>query len=390
MITLDKLLQAVAEVEPILREHAPAAERERKLSDTAAHAMRDAGLFRMWRPQALGGHEVDPVTAFRVFEEVARIDSAAGWNLQLSTGFDLFGGWFTDGVAQEIFGAPDAILGGAFNPVRKAVPVDGGYRLTGQTPFVSGAHHDTWILGLAHIFEGDTPRLGPGGEPETLLTACPAGEVEILDTWNTMGMRGTGSHDVGISDVFVPRNRAASWVPLETPGEAYAGPLYRLSVWPAVAALAPPALGIARAAIEETIEVVTRKTPAYMKKTLRDRSVVHRQLAVAQGELASGRALLHTVFDELYEKAVAGERLTMQDKAGAQLAATHAIQSAASAVDRVHEIVGASGIREEYRFARHFRDVHVITQHGFTNTAKLESVGQIMLGMDPDWPFFAF
>jgi len=390
MITVDKLLQAVAEVEPILRKHAPEAERERRLSDSAANAMRDAGLFRMWRPQALGGHEVDPVTAFRVFEEVARIDSAAGWNLQLSTAFDMFGAWFSDDTAREIFGQPAAILGGSFNPVRRAVPTDGGYSVSGQTPFVSGSHHATWIFGLAHICEGDGPRLGPGGVPETLLTACPAGEVEIIDTWNTMGMRGTGSHDVRISDLLVPPHHAIPWVPLERPGKAYEGPLYRLSIWPAAAALAPPALGIARAAIEETIEVATRKTPAYTKKTLRDRSVVHRLLALAQGDLASGRALLHTVYDELYQKAVAGDRLTIEDKARAQLAATHAIQSAAKAVDRVHEIVGASGIREEYRFARHFRDVHVITQHGFTNTAKLESVGQIMLGLDPDWPFFGF
>ena len=110
-----------------------------------------------------------------------------------------------------------------------------------------------------------------------------------------------------------------------------------------------------------------------------------RQLALAEGSLASGRAYLHEVFDELFAKAEAGSRLSMEDKAKAQLAATHAIQASARAVENVHEIVGASGIREAYRFQRHFRDVRVITQHGFTNTAKLESVGKIMLGLQPEW-----
>ena len=390
MSDIDTLLEAVHEVEPILRKHAAEAERERQLSTEAAHAMRDAGLYRMWRPKAFGGLELDPVAAFRVFEEVARIDSAAGWNLQLSNAFDPFGVWFPDAAAEEMYSAPETIVGGAFNPMRKAVPVDGGYRLTGQIPFVSGAHHVTWFFGFANIYDGDTMRTNTDGVPDVLMTGCHRSEVEIIDHWNTMGMRGTGSHDVKISDVFVPEHRAAPFVPLENPGKAYQGPLYRLTVWPPIAALAPPALGIARAAIEEAIELATEKTPAYLTKTLKTRPVVHRELALAQAALASGRAYLYQVFDELYDKAVAGKSMTMEDKAAAQLASTNAIQVSARAVERVHEIVGASGIREEYRFQKHFRDVHVITQHGFTNMTKLESVGQIMLGLEPEWPFFAF
>ena len=390
MSDIDSLLEAVREVEPILRKHAAEAESERRLSIEAAYAMRDAGLYRMWRPKAFGGLELDPVTAFRVFEEVARIDSAAGWNLQLSNAIEPFGAWFADDGSEEMFSAPETMIGGAFNPIRKAVPVDGGYRLTGQTPFVSGAHHATWVIGLANIYDGETMRTNADGVPDTLMTACAANEVEIVDHWNTMGMRGTGSHDVKISDVFVPERRAANWVPLENPGKAYQGPLYRLTIWPSVAALAPPALGIARAAIEEAIELATEKTPAYLTKTVMTRPVVHRELALAQAALASGRAYLYQVFDELYDKAVAGKWMTMEDKATAQLASTNAVQASARAVERVHEIVGASGMREEYRFQKHFRDVHTITQHGFINMAKLESVGQVMLGLEPEWPFFAF
>jgi len=351
--------------------------------------MREAGLYRMWRPKALGGFEVEPVAAFRVLEEVARIDSAAGWNLALSTSVDMFGQWYDDNTAKEICG-PNSILAGSFNPTRKAVPVAGGYRLSGRQTFVSGVHQATVIFGLANIFDDGEMRVGPEGIPETLLTAFPANEAEIIDNWNTIGMCGTGSHDVNLENVFIAESWAVPWVPLENPGSAYDGPLYRLTIWPAVASLVPPALGIARAAIEETIELVTNKTPAYTMKTLKDRAVVQSQLARAEAKLGAGRAYLYDVYEEAWAEAVAARPITIELKAKMQLTLTHAVLECAAAVDLIHDIVGASGIREEFAFAKHFRDIHVITQHGFINASKLESVGQIMLGLEPEWPFFPF
>src|SRR5215471_13370100 len=120
------LLEIVRQIEPVIRAHADEAERERKLPDAVAEAMHDCGLYRLWRPKAFGGLEVDPMTAFRVFEEVARIDSAAGWNLQLSCGADAFGAYLPDRGAREIMGPLDTILAGSFFPPRRAIPVYGG------------------------------------------------------------------------------------------------------------------------------------------------------------------------------------------------------------------------------------------------------------------------
>jgi alkylation response protein AidB-like acyl-CoA dehydrogenase len=302
----------------------------------------------------------------------------------------MFGAWFSDSATEQVFGPEETILGGSFNPPRKALPVAGGYRVTGRTPFVSGAHGDTIFIGLANIWDAEMMRTGPDGVPITLLTAVPAEQAEIIDNWNTLGMSGTGSHDVALNDLFVPEERAVPWVPLRTPSKAYGGPLYRLTIWPAVAALAAPALGIARAAIDELVELATKKTPAYTVKSLRDRSVVQSQLAQAEAKLGSARAYLHDVFDKAYADAVDGQPITMEHKCRAQLASTHAILAAAEAVDLVHAAVGASGIRREYRFQKHFRDVHVITQHAFTSASRYESIGQILLGLEPEWPFFAF
>src|ERR1700746_1772800 len=147
---LAAFLEAVHEIEPIIRAHAADAEASRRLPDAVADAMRAHGLYRMWRPRAFGGLELDPMTAFEVLETVSRIDSAAGWNLQLVLVVDAFGAWLSDEGAEEIFGRPDSSLAGAFFPFRRAVAVDGGYHVTGRTPFVSGAHQGAWVMGFSH------------------------------------------------------------------------------------------------------------------------------------------------------------------------------------------------------------------------------------------------
>jgi alkylation response protein AidB-like acyl-CoA dehydrogenase len=389
MPAIDSLLKTVREIEPIIRCHAAEAERDCRLAAAVAKAMREAGLYRLWRPKALGGFEVEPVAGFRVIEEVSRIDSAAGWNLQIAVAHDMFAPWFGDQAAKEIFGF-DAIPVGSFNPARKAVPVVGGYRISGRAGFVSGAHHATAFLGFANIYDDGEPRLNRDGVPEMRLIAVPASEANIIDNWNTMGMRGSGSHDVEMQDVFIPEHWAVPWGPLQKPGSAYQGPLYRLTVWPAIAALVPPALGIARAAIDEAIVLITQKTPAYGTKTLKNQGVAQSQLARAEAKLGAARAYFYQVFEEAWQEAVAANPITIGLKARMQLAMTHAVLESAAAVDLIHEIAGASGIREEYAFSRHFRDIHVITQHGFINAGKLEAVGQIMLGLESEWPFFRF
>jgi hypothetical protein len=173
---------------------------------------------------------------------------------------------------------------------------------------------------------------------------------------------------------------------MKASSEAYSGPLYRLTVWPAVATVAPPALGIARAAIDELIELATKKIPAYTVKSLRDRSVVQSQLGQAEAKLGAARAYLHDVFDRAYAEAVNGKSITMEFKCKAQLASTHAILAAAEAVDLVHAAVGVSGIRREYHFEKYFRDVHVLTQHAFASASRLESVGQILMGSSRSGP----
>jgi indole-3-acetate monooxygenase len=202
--TGESLLEAVKSIEPILREHAQESEERSRLAKPVVEAMRQARLFAMWIPKSLGGLELDPMSAFRVVEEVSRIDSAAGWNLQLSIAAGPFGAWLPDEGAEEIY-SKDLIMAGALFPPAQAVPVEGGYRVTGRTPFVSGCHHCSWFIAPAHVMERTGPRT-ENGEPVTVLAFLPASDGEIVDNWDTLGMRGTGSHDVAIRDKFVPKH----------------------------------------------------------------------------------------------------------------------------------------------------------------------------------------
>ena len=390
-VTVDTLLDRVKDIAPIIRAHAAEAEEKRRLSRPVVDAMLQAGLYSMARPKAFGGLEVDPITMFRVVEEVTRQDSAAGWNLQIAAAASCNMAWLPDeGAAEILHSHPNTIIAGSFTPGRQAIPVDGGYRLRGQWPFVSGGHDCHWVFFIPQIMDGDQPRLNDQGSPVQHFMFLPADKAKILDTWHTLGMRGTGSDDVIVSDLFIPERHTAPMVPLAKPGTAYQGPLYRLTIWVPIALLAPPALGIARAAIDDLIALARMKTPSYTGSSLGQRQVVQRQVAEAEATLGAGRAYLYDTFQEAWETALQGVEITLEQKLKMQLATSHAVVCAAKAVELVHAAAGTSSIRNEYKFQKYFRDVHTITQHAFASASRYESVGALMLGVESDWGFFAF
>jgi alkylation response protein AidB-like acyl-CoA dehydrogenase len=381
------MLQKVHQLEPLLREHSLRAEVEHRLPDAVAHALREAGLYRMWCPQSLGGLELDPATTFRVLEELSRLDSAAGWNVQIQTAAQAFGAWLPEEGAREIFSG-DLILGGTLNPPIGLVPVDGGYRATGRSPFVSGCHQCTWFFGPALVMEGDAPRMVDGA-PEAMVVFFPASQAEIIDNWNTLGMRGTGSHDVTVTDQFIPARWTGPLAPLVKANRYFEGPLYRLKFWHSVAVLAAPAFGIARAAIDDFVSLATRKTPAYTATALRERPVIQSQLARAEAELGAARAYVYEALADAWGSALQGEWISAEQKVKLQLATSHGILAAARAVDLIFASAGTTAIREAALFQKYFRDVHTITQHAFGSASRFESAGQLLLGLDTDWPFFA-
>jgi alkylation response protein AidB-like acyl-CoA dehydrogenase len=377
------LMERVSELEPLIRALAPEAEIEGRVSQPVVDGLRESGFFRMFVPACLGGLEVDPVTGLQVIEELSRIDSAAGWNVGIGNASALFGAWFPEKVVREVYEA-DTVFAGAWNPPRTAVPVEGGYRVSGKTLFGSNCHNANWLLGLAHIEDADNAAIAE----TTFLTLIPMSECQIVQNWDVLGMRGTGSDDIIVDDVLVPSERVTPLGPITDACASFSGPFHRLSSWPAVAAQAPPALGIARAAIEHFVALATEKTPSYTANLLRERSVAQTQVAQAEAKVQAARAYLYTTFDKMWQRAQDGFGLEMEHRAECQLASSNAVTAAAEAVDLVFLASGSASFRNSKPFQRFFRDVHVITQHAFVSASRYESVGQIMLGVEPDWGFF--
>jgi alkylation response protein AidB-like acyl-CoA dehydrogenase len=376
----------VAEVEPVVRQYAASAERERRLPPAVMTALVEAGLLRTWVPRALGGLELEPVAALQLFEELSRLDGSVGWVVGNASFIAYACQILPDESAEELFADPRAVVAGAWNPPGTAVPVAGGFRVSGLWPFSSACHAATWLAGLCLVMDGETARVAADGTPVALAVFVKAAEAEILDTWHTLGMRGTGSDDIRVTDVFVPARRSAVMAPWEHPGRAYAGPLYRLGPWVASCQIAVTGLGIARAALEDLLVLATTKTPSYTQTGLADRPVVQDRIARARAWIDAGRSYLYTAVNDAWELAQRGPRLTASTGIPLGLAASFGLEAAVQAVDLVHGVAGTTAIRTEHRFQQYFRDVHTISQHGHASASRFESLGKLLLGRASDWP----
>ncbi|MGE3074446.1 MAG: acyl-CoA dehydrogenase family protein [Dehalococcoidia bacterium] len=250
----------------IVRDHSAQAETNRGISSQVHQAMVEAGLYRMFVPQTLNGLGMDAVAGFELIEAISAIDSAAGWNLQICAAPVGMAVLFPDDTVKAVFAQKDTVVAGGFFPPGVLQAVEGGFRLNGRWSFVSGCQHATWFVNPAIELRDGAPVLGPDGQPLVRVCLYPAMEAQIIDTWNPLGMRGTGSHDLVAQDVFIPQARSAFLRPFSvSPAPSFDGAFPKLGIMPTVLGNAVVALGIARAAIDESLEVIRTKTPAHFQ-----------------------------------------------------------------------------------------------------------------------------
>lgn len=378
----------VDRVAPALRASAAASEAARRLAPEAMEALIDAGIPRALIPAAYGGAELGPVEGVRLFEELAVVDSAAAWVGMLSAAGAWLLAMLPPRAAEEILGDPRAVVNGTLFPPLTAEPVAGGYRVSGRRAFASGCDHATWLQCQAIVLENNAPKIGPNGIPTALLVHFPADEAEIIDTWHTLGMRGTGSNDFRVSGVFVAEHRVWPMGPVAPVNPAYSDGLSRMGIWWFSPLVASVSLGIARAAISDLIELAREKTPSYTRVALADKPVVQDKLARARAAVDAARGYLYGALAAADEVVRTQPKLGIEQGIPLALAGSHAIEAAGQAVDLVHSCVGTSGIRDELRFQQYFRDVHTISQHAFASPSRFESVGKLLLGRESDWPFY--
>jgi alkylation response protein AidB-like acyl-CoA dehydrogenase len=312
-----------------------------------------------------------------VIEDVATQDGAAGWCAMIGTCNSHFGGLLPAEGAREIFANRDVVLAGTFRPTGVATAVDGGYRVTGRWPFASGIMHSDWLMGGCSVLDGDSPRRTASGAPVAKLMFFPRSDAHVLDTWYTVGLRGTGSHDFEVRDVFVPVRRTL-WFS-DPPVEP--GPVYN---FPAIALfstfIASVLLGIARHALELFKELAGGKKPTGSQELLRAGAVAQSQLGEAEGLLRAGRAFLFESLTDAWEIAGRGEPLSWLQRGLLWLSATQAATQALQAVDIVYRAGGASSVYASTHLERCLRDIRTASQHLTVMPTNYEVAGQLFLG----------
>ena len=356
-------------------------EESRRLPPEVVRALTDAGLFKVVVSRALGGEGASALTLLGVIEEVARADGSAGWCTMVGATSGLMSAFLEESVAREIYSPADAITCGVTAPMGRAIPVDGGFRVTGRWAFASGCEHSPWRM-VGTLVAQDPPERLPSGAPDVRCVLLRAEDTEVIDTWTTHGLRGTGSHDLGVKDVFVPASRTFSL--FSTPMRQ-SEPIHRMPFLGVLASgVAAVSLGIARAAIDEFVTLARTKSSLGSKRGIAHRELVQMAVVQAEAKVRSARAFLHERIEAADAETAGGEPPSLPTRALLRVAACNAATESAAAVDLVYTAAGGTSIYATSPLQRCFRDVHVATQHVMVASSAATLAGRVLLGVESD------
>ena len=383
------LVRAAAGLQPLLRELHDEIEREQRFPRALVEKMREAGLYRMVIPRSLGGYQADALTYLRAVELMAEGCGSVGWNLANNGIVQLVSLGLPDEGVHEIYaqspstpGAGTAVQGGG-----QGVPVEGGYRVTGRWSFGSGSPEASWMLGSFQILDDGRPRLSPEGKPLYWRGFFSRAEVEIVPgSWDVTGLRGTGSFDWTVHDVFLPERRTMvhAGVPLDNQWDRWPGVTYSLPtqcwIGPHHSAVIT---GIARAGIDALIELAGGKTPRGRTGLLCDNPQVQDAVGRADAILNAGRAYRSAMITELWNSVAAGKGTTLEQRARCRLASTYAADSARQAIDLVYRHGGSTSFKRDSRLAECWRDLHTVGQTVTLAPEWYPIGGRVYLGIDP-------
>ncbi len=362
---------------PLLAHEGDTVNQQRELTPPIVRALKDGNFFRLLQPRSIGGLELTPTDFTRVTEAVSAADGSTAWVVCQGNGCAMSAAYLDPAVAREIFGPVDGIL--AWGPPGspfEAEPVEGGYCLSGTWRFASGSQNAIWLG--AHVKVKGTK------EVRTLL--FPKSDVEMVDIWHTIGLRGTASNEYVLKDLFIPAERTMRRD--EAIDRREDGPLYRFSSGQLYSAgFAGVGLGLARGLIDAFLALPATKVSRGAAKPLRENNVVQSQLAQSEAKWLSARAFLHNTLDEIYDHVIRYGEMTERQSAMIRLASTWAIQQSRDAVNTMFHCAGSMAVFEDQPFERRLRDMHAVAQQAQGRQLHFESVGQIMMGLPAENQF---
>lgn len=369
-----ELEEAIGRASQLASELAASTERERALPARLLEALRETGLMRGGAPSALGALQAPPATTLSGAERIARGDASAGWCVSIAATSSLLSAYLPEEGAAEIFGDPAGVAAGVWAPRGRALVVDGGLRVSGRWSFCSGISHSQWLF-AGCVLEGPQG----DGAPVLRVAALPKAELEILDTWHTSGLRGTGSHDALADELFVPDHHVLALA--DGPARVDA-PLYRFPIFGFFAlSIAAAALGNARGAIDDLSRLAAGKAGQGSSRVLAERPATQAAVGEAEAALRAARSLYYEAIEEAWAAAQQDEPVPDSLRLGLRLAATHAVRTSAEVARSMYDLGGGTAIYEDSPLQRRFRDAHTATAHFQVNPATWELAGRLLLGL---------
>ncbi|OBK13364.1 acyl-CoA dehydrogenase family protein [Mycobacterium asiaticum] len=346
-------------------------ERERRLPPELVDRLNEAGLLRATMPREVDAPELEPSAALRCAETIARGDAATGWCVSIAITSALLVAYLSSDTRDEMFGGGTGVAAGVWAPRGRGRSVDGGVMVSGRWPFCSGITHADMLFAGCFVDDGPVPS----------VVALPKRDLQVLDNWHTLGLRGTGSHDTVADDVFVPRDRVFSLFD----GPVVDRPLYRFPVFGFFAlSIGAATLGNARAAIDDFTDLAGGKKGLGSTRTLAGRSATQAAVATAESSLSAARALYYEAIDTAWQASQHPEPVPVAARNRLRLAATHAARTSADVVRTLYDLAGSSAIYDGAPLQRRFRDAFTATAHFQVNEASRELPGRILLDQPAD------
>jgi 3-hydroxy-9,10-secoandrosta-1,3,5(10)-triene-9,17-dione monooxygenase len=381
-LSAENVLDAVRELLPALRERAQDTEDLRRVPDENVKGLQDAGFFRLMQPRRYDGLEASPVDFYRGVRLVSSACGSTGWVSSVLGVHPWQLAIYDDRAQQEVWGEdPSTLVSSSYAPMGRASAVEGGFTFSGRWSFSSGCDHAQWVF-LGGLIIGDE------GTPVDFRTfLLPRSDYEIVDVWDTIGLRGTGSNDIVVQDVFVPEYRTLSFMDTGRcygPGQAVnEAPIYRLpfaSVFST--SIAVPILGMAQGAYDAYVDWTRQRVRASTGTKAADDSFNQIRIAEAAAELDAAVLQIERNMNEQLAHAERGERIPMALRVRTRRDQVNATGAGINAVDRLFESAGGRALRTGTPIQRFWRDAHAGRVHAINDPEKVRVMyGQFELGL---------
>lgn len=360
----NEVLERVREVLPSIAERASWADEHRVVPEESIRQLVDAGVFRMLQPKRYGGAEVNPVLFYEVVRAVSAVCGSTGWVTAVLGVHPWQIGLFAEQAQDEVWGEdPDTLVSSSYAPVGRLVPVDGGYRMSGRWSFSSGCDHASWALLGGLVVE-------TAGKPVDFLSVLvPRSAYQVIDVWDTIGLRGTGSNDILVEDVFVPAHRVLrnyEQAHLRGPGQAVnSGPLYRMPFGAVFSTtITAPVVGAVQGCHDAYVTSMRERVRLSLGGG-RFAEDQFGQVAVARAASEIDAAILqmNRNIDEMYQRATAGEELPMELRLRTRRDQVRGTERALHAIDILFKTAGGNSLRRGNPIERAWRDAHAGSVH---------------------------